>query len=78
MFPQSPVSKDVEPAVEGSTALEAVTRQRLVKTQQTDCAVVNCGVCELTIALQLLVITISKCSINPITNPNPAYSHSYT
>jgi hypothetical protein len=26
----------------------------------------------------LLVVTIWKRSINPITNPNPTYSHSYT
>jgi hypothetical protein len=39
---------------EGSTALEAVTRPRLVKTQQTEkivLAVVNCSVCELATAL---------------------------
>jgi hypothetical protein len=34
--------------------------------------------CELAIALWLLVATICKLSINPITNPNPVYSHSYT
>jgi hypothetical protein len=38
----------------------------------------NCRVCELGIVLQLLVVTICKCSINPITNPNPVYSHLYT
>jgi hypothetical protein len=31
--------------------------------------------CE-TVAGQLLLVTICKCSINPITNPNPIYSHS--
>jgi hypothetical protein len=41
-------------------------------------AVVNCRVCELTIVLQLLVVTICKWSINPVTNPNPVYSHSTT
>jgi hypothetical protein len=41
-------------------------------------AVVNCRVCELAIALQLLVVTICKCSVNPITNPNPVYSHFIT
>jgi hypothetical protein len=40
-------------------------------------AVVNCRVCELAIALWLLLFTIYKCSGNPITNPNPVYSHSY-
>jgi hypothetical protein len=34
---QSPISKDVNMEAEGSTALEAVTRQRLVKTRQTGC-----------------------------------------
>jgi hypothetical protein len=29
-------NKDVSTEVEGSTALQAVTRQRLVKTQQTE------------------------------------------
>jgi hypothetical protein len=35
--------------------------------------------CELAIALQLLVVTscVYKCSINTITNPNPAYSHTH-
>jgi hypothetical protein len=65
---------------EEATPMESVTRQP-VKIQQTEktqsvCAVVNCRVCELTIALYLLVVTTCKCSINPITNPNPVYSHS--
>jgi hypothetical protein len=33
---QLPASKDVNTEVEGSTAFEAVTRQRLVKTKQTE------------------------------------------
>jgi hypothetical protein len=41
-------------------------------------AVGNCRVYELAIELYLRVLTICKCSINPITNPNPVYSHSYT
>jgi hypothetical protein len=36
---------------------------------------VNCRVCVLAIALQLLVVTICKCIINPSTNPNSVYSH---
>jgi hypothetical protein len=40
--------------------------------------VVKCRVCELAIALQLLVLTICEFSTDPITNPNPVYSHSYT
>jgi hypothetical protein len=35
--------------------------------------VVNCRECDLAIALWLLV---SKCSINPVINPNFLYSHS--
>jgi hypothetical protein len=41
-------------------------------------AVVNCRVCELVRVQQLLAVMICKCSINPTTNPNPIYSHSYT
>jgi hypothetical protein len=33
---ESPTSKDVNTEVEGSTALESVTRQRLEKKQQTE------------------------------------------
>jgi hypothetical protein len=61
-------------------ALEAVTR-RLVKTadwEDSVHAVVNCRVCELAIALELLVVRICKTEINPITNPNPVTNHSYT
>jgi hypothetical protein len=53
--------------------------RHLVKTQQTEnlvCDAVNCGVCELAIALYFLVVMICKCSINPITNPHPVYNHS--
>jgi hypothetical protein len=35
-------------------------------------------VCKLAIALQLLVGMISKCSLNPVTNPNPVCSHTDT
>jgi hypothetical protein len=38
---------------------------------------VDCRMCELSIALQLLVFTISKRSMNPIKRPNSVYSHSY-
>jgi hypothetical protein len=33
---ESPANKDMNTEVEGSMMLEAVTRQRLVKTQQTE------------------------------------------
>jgi hypothetical protein len=39
-------------------------------------AVGNCGVCELTMELQLRVVTVRNCWINPVTNSNPVYSHS--
>jgi hypothetical protein len=62
--------------------LEAVTRQRLVKTQLAEktyvCTVVNCRVCDLTIALWLLAVTFCTSSVNPISNPNPVYSHTHT
>jgi hypothetical protein len=41
-------------------------------------SVVNCTVCESAIALELLVVTICKIVINPITNPDPVCIHSYT
>jgi hypothetical protein len=78
---QSPASKDVNSEAEEATALEAVTRRQPLKIQQTVKTVrvvVNCRVCELATALYLLVVTICKCSINPITDPNPVYSHSIT
>jgi hypothetical protein len=50
---QSPASRDVNTEAEESTVLGAVTKQRPVKTQQTDLvrAVINCRVSELAIAL---------------------------
>jgi hypothetical protein len=52
---ESPASKDVNTEAEESTVLGAVTKQRLVKTQQTEKtylrAMVNCRVCELARAL---------------------------
>jgi hypothetical protein len=50
----SPASKDVNTEAGEVTALKAVTRQRFVKTQQTENlvrAVVNCRVHELVIAI---------------------------
>jgi hypothetical protein len=75
----SPSSKDVNTEDEEATALEAVTRRQPVKIQQAEKtvrAVVNCRVCELAIAPKLLVVAICKCSMNPVTNPQPVYSHS--
>jgi hypothetical protein len=64
-----------EARLRGKSAVKATTRQRLVKTVRV---VVNYRVCDLAIALWLLVVMIHKCSINPITNPNPVYSHTHT
>jgi hypothetical protein len=77
---QSPASKNENTEVERPTALEAVTRRQPGKIQQTEKVrtVVTCRVCESAVALELLVVTICKCSRNPITNPNPVYSHSVT
>jgi hypothetical protein len=70
-----------KPRARGTSLVEAATRQRRLtthKTENTYCAVVNCGVCELVIALWLLVVMICKWSTSLITNPNSVYSHSYT
>jgi hypothetical protein len=51
---KSPVGKNVSSEAEEATALEAVTKQKQVKIQQTEKtvrALVNCRVCELLIAL---------------------------
>jgi hypothetical protein len=66
---------------EEATALEAVTRRRPARIQQTENlvrAVVNYRVFELPLALLLFVVPFCKSSINKISNPNPACSHSYT
>jgi hypothetical protein len=77
----------VSAETEESTLLEAVIKEQLVKTQQTEdleCAVVICKVWRSAIALQLLVVTscvcvcVCVCAINPISNPHPVYSHSIT
>jgi hypothetical protein len=41
-------------------------------------ALVNCKVRELARTLQLLLVTICKWPINPITNPNPVYMQNLT
>jgi hypothetical protein len=46
-----------------------INREDLVR------ALVNCRVGELARVLYLFVITICKCSVNPIINPNPVSSH---
>jgi hypothetical protein len=65
---QSPASKDVNRETEESTVLRAVTRQPLSKTNWEDLvrAVVNWKVRKLARLLWLHVVTICKCSVNPI------------
>jgi hypothetical protein len=53
---------------------EAATEQRLVKTLYPVVKVIF-GVCNSLRLSQLFVVTFSKCPINPITNPNPVFSH---
>jgi hypothetical protein len=60
--------------------LEAATKQWLVKNvtdwEDLVCPVVICEVCRRVAAYSLLIVTNCKSAINPITNPNPIYSHS--
>jgi hypothetical protein len=55
--------------------LDAVTRG-LVKTQltQKECIVVNCGVCEIVLGLESIIVMSYKKSLNPVANPNPISS----
>jgi hypothetical protein len=79
---QSLASKDVNMEPKEGTALKAITRKQPVETQKTEKnlvhAVVNGRLCELAVVLQLSVAVFCKSSINPITNLNRIYSHSYT
>jgi hypothetical protein len=65
---------------EESQFLISVTRKRLVNTdlEGLACAVVICKGWRLAIVLRLLVVTLCKWSIDPISNQNPVYSHAYT
>jgi hypothetical protein len=69
---------------EESPLLEAVTRKRLMEnvtnSEGLPCAVVICKAWRLAMALQLSTVTsrVLKLSTNPISNPNPVYSHPYT
>jgi hypothetical protein len=56
----------------------ATTGQNTADWKDFVCAVVNCRVCELALALWLFVVTFCKSWINPITNLNPVYNHTHT
>jgi hypothetical protein len=57
---------------------QATTGEDTADWEDLVCAVLNCRMCEWAIALLLLAVPICKSSINPITNPNPLYSHNHT
>jgi hypothetical protein len=61
-----------EPRVRGTSTTEshyqATTGEDTADWKDSVHVVVNYSVCELATALQLLVVTISKCSINPVTS----------
>jgi hypothetical protein len=76
----NPKDNDVATEAEEPSLLEAVARERLVKTtgwKKLGGCVVICEVCRLAIALQLLVVLSGVCkwSVNPFTNANPVYGH---
>jgi hypothetical protein len=64
---QSSAGKDV------SKEAEDIVELRYQETTGEDImsAVVRSRVCELVGKLELLVVTIHKCSVNPVINPNP-------
>jgi hypothetical protein len=70
-----------EPSIRGRSTIgscyQATTDEDKADWEDLVSAVVNCSVCELVTVLHLLVVTICKWSVNPITNPNPIYSNSY-
>jgi hypothetical protein len=77
---QSPASKDVNTETEDIVGIrhQATTGEDTADSEDLVHDVVNCRLCELAIALQLLMVMscVFKCLINTITNPIPVYSHS--
>jgi hypothetical protein len=77
-----PFREDLSPEAEKWPLLGAVIRQLLVKTlpagKYLACALVNCKVWKLAMALKLSVITscVLKWSINPISNRDRFFSFS--
>jgi hypothetical protein len=64
----------VDNKIEEPPLLETATKQRLMKTTDSEdlvCAVAICSVCILVRILQLFVVMSHKRSINPILNPYP-------
>jgi hypothetical protein len=77
---KSPAGKKVSTEAENIVGIrhQATTGEDTEDWEDLVCAVVKCRVCELMIVLLLLVVTICKYSVNPITYPNPVYIHTYT
>jgi hypothetical protein len=73
---QSPASKDVDTETEDSTRWESLPDNRWKQqSEKTLRAIVKCRACELTIELELLVVTFCNSSVHSISNPNPVYIH---
>jgi hypothetical protein len=74
---QLQVGKNVSTEAEDNVGIRhwAMTGEDTADWEALVRAEVNSGMCELATALQLHVVTICKCSINPITDTNPVYSH---
>jgi hypothetical protein len=68
---QSPVSRDAS----RGHCWDLIPGNVQLNTEDLVCSVVISSMCELVRVLQLLVLTIYKCSVNPITNPNHMSSH---
>jgi hypothetical protein len=75
---QLPVGKNVSMVAEDIVEIrhQATTCEETADWKDLACPLVNCRACELATALQILVVTICKRSVTPITDPNPVYSHS--
>jgi hypothetical protein len=61
-----------------STALRAVSKHRLMKSQQTEKTSARCNqsiIFELAIALQLFVASSCMSTLNELINPTPGSSH---
>jgi hypothetical protein len=76
---QSPVGKIVSTEAEDIVGIrhQAKTGKDKVDCEDIMSPVVNCRVW-ISESAPLTLLTFCMCSINPITNPNPVYSHSYT
>jgi hypothetical protein len=76
--------EDLSAEAEESILLEAVTRERLVKTQQAGKSLSWCRgdlwIVKIRVAMKLLAVPrrVYKWQINLFANPNPVYSYTHT